>query len=392
MRLDQMHVTWPIEKGVTGASALIDTRYCRPPFQPQFIFEPPARSKSSIDLNNHESYVVKCLRISDRLFSLPKMWEVDPETKTKVTPLPPLPSFQSILSGLTPYQLAALQKRPGNTTCIDCSAPSPQWASPKFGTFICLTCAGLHRGLGVHISFVRSIQMDSFKPAEISRMELGGNSNWKDFWEGATGRKWGTPGQGGAGGDAMAAVGDRYGGDEGEEYKERLGCKVDGRAFTGVPVKERKKVDASTTAAARTASPLLAAGAGPRSQKAQNEDFFARMGNENAARPEGVAPSMGGKYGGFGSEPAASAAAAPLGGGTRPSGLPRVDEFQADPVAALSKGFGWFASTVGKGAKTVNDGWIQPTAQKVVYFPIFLYLPISLPSPSLSPSLLLTLP
>ena len=34
--------------------------------------------------------------------------------------------------------------------------------------------------------------------------------------------------------------------------------------------------------------------------KAQNEAFFARKGNENASRPENLPPSQGGKYGGFG--------------------------------------------------------------------------------------------
>ncbi len=205
--------------------------------------------------------------------------------------------------------------------------------------------------------------MDSFKPAEISRMELGGNANWKEFWESKSGEKWGKPGHGGDG-EAMRVVGERYGGDAGEEYKERLGCRVEGREFAGMPVKEqRKKVESrggeTSSTTGRTASPL--AGAGPRSQKAQNEDFFARKGNENAGRPEGLAPSQGGKYGGFGSEPAVPMAGEGGGGGA----LPGVDDFQKDPVAALSKGFGWFTSTVGKGAKTVNDGWIQPTAQKV---------------------------
>ena len=208
--------------------------------------------------------------------------------------------------------------------------------------------------------------MDSFKPAEIARMELGANSNWREFWEGKTGQKWGKPGQGGDG-EAMRLVCERYGGDEGEEYKERLGCKVDGREFSGMPVKERKRMESRgmEPSTARTSSPLGAAGAagGPRSQKAQNEDFFARKGNENASRPEGMAPSQGGKYGGFGSEPAVSTSRD--GGSGGGGALPGVDDFQKDPVAALSKGLGWFTSTVGKGAKTVNDGWIQPTAQKV---------------------------
>jgi ADP-ribosylation factor GTPase-activating protein 1 len=54
--------------------------------------------------------------------------------------------------------------------------------------------------------------------------------------------------------------------------------------------------------------------------------------------------------------------------------LPGFDDLQRDPVAALTKGFGWFTTTVGKTAKTVNEGYIQPTAAKV--FPL-LHLPSS---------------
>ncbi|KAL3955421.1 hypothetical protein ACCO45_010984 [Purpureocillium lilacinum] len=43
--------------------------------------------------------------------------------------------------------------------------------------------------------------------------------------------------------------------------------------------------------------------------------------------------------------------------------LPNFEDMQKDPMAALTKGFGWFTSTVSKTAKTVNDGYIQPTAK-----------------------------
>jgi ADP-ribosylation factor GTPase-activating protein 1 len=47
--------------------------------------------------------------------------------------------------------------------------------------------------------------------------------------------------------------------------------------------------------------------------------------------------------------------------------MPGFDDLQKDPVAALTKGFGWFTTTVGKTAKTVNEGYIQPTAAKVPF-------------------------
>ncbi|PYI15902.1 zinc finger protein gcs1 [Aspergillus violaceofuscus CBS 115571] len=275
-----------------------------------------------------------------------RMWEVDPETRAK---------------------LLLISKTNGNDKCCDCGAPSPQWASPKFGTFICLNCAGTHRGLGVHISFVRSITMDAFKTAEIMRMEQGGNEPWKSFFDAhvitqSEGRTF-----------EDSTIKERYEGEVGEEWKERLSAKIEGREYVpGQPSQPPKKQPGlssrSSTPLARGGTPasydgLVDGGAGA-TKKERNEAYFAKLGSANATRSESLPPSQGGKFTGFGGgmPPSASTGTERTGGS---GALPGFDDFQKDPMAALTKGFGWFTTTVGKGAKTVNDSYIQPTAKTI---------------------------
>ncbi|RHY89724.1 hypothetical protein DYB35_004747 [Aphanomyces astaci] len=70
-----------------------------------------------------------------------------------------------------------------NKMCFDCERRSPMWATVSFGTFMCLDCSGYHRRMGVHVSFVRSTDMDEWTEEQLLLMQLGGNSEARKFFK-----------------------------------------------------------------------------------------------------------------------------------------------------------------------------------------------------------------
>jgi len=78
----------------------------------------------------------------------------------------------------------------GNDVCVDCGTPRPRWATlvvqeegRSVGGFCCLECSGAHRRLGTHVTFVRSVDLDTWKEKEVQALESGGNDHINSLYQ-----------------------------------------------------------------------------------------------------------------------------------------------------------------------------------------------------------------
>lgn len=214
---------------------------------------------------------------------------------------------------------------------------------------MCLECSGIHRGLGVHISFVRSVGMDSWSAAQLKKMQAGGNADLNAFLA-----KYGV--------DKHTDPKVKYNTRAAEAFKEKVAAAAEGRPWTC-------PADIPMGAAPAAPPPRRAGGGGaggfgggddwawdeggsggnrPSAHRggrqeptvedynrsaANKDEFFNRQRELNASKPEGVRPSEGGKYVGFGS-------------GAAPA--PRRDDPMEDLFGTLGTGLSSITQQLGR--------------------------------------------
>ncbi|XP_017536995.1 BAR_ACAPs and ArfGap_ACAP domain-containing protein [Pygocentrus nattereri] len=99
-------------------------------------------------------------------------------TQVKPSPPVPVPDPPSL-----PAALGVAVRGHGNHRCCDCGEAEPRWASVNLGITVCIECSGIHRSLGVHLSKVRSLTLDSWDPEQLKLLCVLGNDVINSIYE-----------------------------------------------------------------------------------------------------------------------------------------------------------------------------------------------------------------
>ncbi|XP_039071384.1 uncharacterized protein LOC120218532 [Hibiscus syriacus] len=203
-------------------------------------------------------------------------------------------------------RLQFIQSRQSNKICVDCKNKIPQWASVTYDVFMCSKCSCKHQGLGVHISFVQSVNMDSWSDIQIKKMESGSNDKLNAFLE-----QYGIPKE--------TDIVTKYNTTAARIYRDRMQALIEGHvwkkpavvkeAVNGGSDGNQKQSASASTSGNYQGSRMGGVKVKSRSSEdkytrsrldvssAKKETFFASKKADNKSRPEGLPPLQGTKYG-----------------------------------------------------------------------------------------------
>ncbi|XP_069053346.1 arf-GAP with coiled-coil, ANK repeat and PH domain-containing protein 2 [Lepisosteus oculatus] len=99
---------------------------------------------------------------------------------------PPSPQIRPQQQGQAaprPAVMGVALEGAGNGQCCDCGELEPRWASVNLGITLCIECSGIHRSLGVHLSKVRSLTLDTWEPEQLKVVRALGNDAINRIYE-----------------------------------------------------------------------------------------------------------------------------------------------------------------------------------------------------------------
>lgn len=97
-----------------------------------------------------------------------------------------------------------------NKECADCNSKTPRWASTTFGTFVCLRCSGKHRQLQVHITKVKSVNLDKWLPEMVELYKHLNNAFINSYWEARLPNNFQKPGPNASASEVDSFIKDKY--------------------------------------------------------------------------------------------------------------------------------------------------------------------------------------